>query len=243
MRLIRHTKNEGVALARNTLLDAARGEFIAYFDDDDESYPHRLSKQWERIAEYERLHRCEDVFCTAVREVAINGRIDHTSTALGQVAPEPNGRMVADYLLGVAQMDGIAWGLFGTCVLMARVSVLRKLGGFDPEFRRCAEWDMAIRAAFNGAHFIAVNEPLVIQHKTKGAEKSGTMPLQYSLRLREKHKQYLQQRGLYKTSRAMARSNFHGSKGRVWKSRLYAVLARLFSPIVLRETIARRLGR
>jgi len=237
--IIRHAKNYGVAAARNTLLKHAQGEFIAYFDDDDESYPERLRQQWSRIVEYERDHNCEYVLCTAVRSVAINGKIVHQSSALGQNAPEPSGQIVADHFLGIAQRRRVAWGLFGTCVLMARVAGLRKLGGFDPEFRRCAEWDLAIRAGFRGAHFIAVNEPLIIQHKTQGAEKAGTMPLQYALLLREKHKSYLIKRKAYLGSRAMARAQFHGGKGKYWKARAYAVLAYLSSPSILVQKLER----
>jgi glycosyltransferase involved in cell wall biosynthesis len=238
--LLRHEHNKGVACARNTLLGAAQGEFIAYFDDDDESYPHRLSKQWERIAEYRRGHGCEQVFCTAVRNIAINGQIHHQSTALGQKPPEPYGKMVADYLLGIGQ-EKVPGGLFGTCVLMANVSLLRELGGFDLRFRRCAEWDLAVRGAFWGVHFIAVDEPLIVQHKTRGAEKAGSMPLRYSLLLREKHKEYLKGRRLYWASRAMARSNFHGNKGRIWKSRGYTLLACLISPRFFYGKLARKL--
>ena len=41
-RLIKHVKNCGPAGARNTILDQACGEFIAFFDDDDESMPGRI---------------------------------------------------------------------------------------------------------------------------------------------------------------------------------------------------------
>ena len=46
-------RNRGVAEARNTLLAQARGAFIAFFDDDDESAPDRLEQQYRRIVEYE----------------------------------------------------------------------------------------------------------------------------------------------------------------------------------------------
>ena len=237
--LIRHARNKGVAAARNTLLAAAQGEFIAYFDDDDESYPQRLTKQWRRMVDYESQHHCEFVLCTAVRHVAINGKIDHQSTALGQAAPEPRGEMVADYFLGLDQKKGIAWGLFGTCALMARVSAIRKLGGFDPRFRRRAEWDLAVRAAFRGAHFIAVNEPLIIQNKTRSDDKGGAIPLKYAMMLRQKYKDYLSKRKLYLASNAMAMSDFHKHKGRILLSWAYAALACVSSPVFLWHKLAR----
>jgi hypothetical protein len=149
--------------------------------------------------------------------------------------------MVADFILGLDQRKGVAWGLFGACVLMTRVFALRDLGGFDPEFRRCAEWDLAIRGALRGAHFIAVDQPLIMQ--CKGAKKTGSLPLEFALRLREKHKEYLSARGLYWASRAIARAKFHGGRGRVWKSRAYLSIACLLSSNLLREEFAIKLAR
>ncbi|HSY17149.1 MAG TPA: glycosyltransferase, partial [Candidatus Acidoferrales bacterium] len=43
IRLIRHEKNKGLAGARNTGVRAARGQYIAYLDDDDIYHPHHLA--------------------------------------------------------------------------------------------------------------------------------------------------------------------------------------------------------
>lgn len=69
--------------------------------------------------------------------------------------------------------------------------------GFDPKFRRSAEWDLAIRVAYQGGYFIAVDQPLVIQHKTPTFDKAGRKPLDYALMLRKKHKAYLQKNKVY----------------------------------------------
>jgi GT2 family glycosyltransferase len=127
--------------------------------------------------------------------------------------------------------------MFGSCTLMARRETFLSVGPFDEDFRRCAEWDMAVRAAFRGAHFIAVDQPLVTQHKTDGVEKFGTVPLRYALRLRDKHKSYLTERRLYRASRAMARAQFYGGKGRAWTSRAYALIACVLSPVFLWERL------
>ena len=64
---------------------------------------------------------------------------------------------------------------------MARTEAFRALGGFDDRFRRRAELDLAVRAAFAGAHFISVDAPLVTQYLTPTADKAGDAQLRYRL--------------------------------------------------------------
>src|SRR5262245_24963779 len=49
LRIIRHDANQGYAGALNSVIKSSRGEFLAIFDDDDESRPERITKQWKRI--------------------------------------------------------------------------------------------------------------------------------------------------------------------------------------------------
>lgn len=235
VRLFRHERNTGVAGARNTVLDNARGEFLAYFDDDDDNAPDRLRAQYDRIQAFERESGSSFVFCYSNRNVVKAGQAhpDHVAPAIGHAAPEPHGIAVADHILAIDTDRRFVWGMLGSCTMMARTEAYRAVGGFDASFRRCAELDLAIRAAFKGAHFIAVDRPLVTQYKTESADKSGTLPLRYALLLREKHREYLERRELYFASRAMAHSDFHGSKGHMWKSRAYRLAAFLLAPSLI----------
>ncbi len=45
IRIIQHKRNSGVASARNTALDAAKGDYIAFLDSDDMWMPEKLKKQ------------------------------------------------------------------------------------------------------------------------------------------------------------------------------------------------------
>jgi glycosyltransferase involved in cell wall biosynthesis len=243
LRVIRHPVNKGYAGALNTIMHEARGEFVAIFDDDDESEPDRVAAQWRRIVAHEAAHKRPLILCYTNRNVvkAEQSQPDHIAYAIGRRSPEPHGAIVADYIFGNGRNPRFTWGMFGSCTLMARGQTFATVGPFDESFRRCAEWDYAVRAASMGAHFIANDATLVTQHKTAGADKVGRVALEYALKLRAKHKNYLQKKHLYWSSRAMAHCNFYGARGQAWKSRGYFALACLASPFFISGRIANRI--
>ena len=51
LRLLKHAVNEGVAAARNTAFDHARGQYIALLDPDDVAFPQRLERQVQAMKE------------------------------------------------------------------------------------------------------------------------------------------------------------------------------------------------
>jgi glycosyltransferase involved in cell wall biosynthesis len=220
IRLIRHRSNRGVAEARNTLLTHASGTFIAFFDDDDESVPDRLEQQYRRLLEYESTHPAATVFCYANRDVVQAGEHLPTSQRLGigRQLPAPSGPIVADYVLGLMKDDGRhCWGMLGSCTLMARTQAFRALGGFDGRFRRCAELDLAVRAALEGAHFISVDAPLVTQYLTPTADKGGNAELQYPLLLVKKHRGYLKEKKCYAGAWCYMHARFYSWSRQWWR--------------------------
>ena len=243
--IVFHPENRGYAAAVNTIVREARGEFVAIFDDDDESVSNRLELQISRIQSYEARHASDLVLCYSNRNVIKGGATapDHIAKAIGRRAPEPRGPAVADYLFGISRDDFYIWGMFGSCTLMARRRVFQSIGGFDETFRRSAEWDFAVRAALMDAHFIAVDQPLVTQWKTPSADKAGKVPLVYSLKLRTKHKPYLTGKGLYHASRALARAQFFGNKKRPVWSRFHLLTALIMSPPLLISKLRERMSR
>ena len=66
--MLENATNCGVAVSRNRIVEAARGEFIAFFDDDDMSDADRCVRQVERIMAYEaRFARGGLVLCNTAR--------------------------------------------------------------------------------------------------------------------------------------------------------------------------------
>jgi glycosyltransferase involved in cell wall biosynthesis len=245
IRVIQHPDNRGYPGALNSIVKNARGEYIALFDDDDVSRPDRIAKQFARIRAYEQAHHTRLVLCYANRDVVRGGRSrpDHVAFAIGREPPEPHGPMVADYLFGHLADWKHVWGMFGSCTLMARRDTFLAIGDFDETFRRSAEWDFAVRAALQSAHFIAVNEALITQYKTATADKSGAVPLKYAVQLRHKHRAYLERKNAYLASLAIAHARFHSGKGRGWRSLLYwAAACVLMPPHILLAKVRSRLA-
>jgi glycosyltransferase involved in cell wall biosynthesis len=246
MRIIRHQCNCGFPKALNTLLSEARGEFVAFFDDDDESVPERIHRQYQRIVAYEAEHGTSSpIFCYSNRNVVnVNGGASNfQGLAIGRRAPEPSGSAVADYILGLSKGDRIhCWGIFGSGTLMARTKLFGRVGGFDERFRRCAELDFAVRAAFAGSHFISVDDPLITQYLTERLEKGGSIDLRYRLLLLKKHKTYLSSRRAYSGAIANVRAWSHHSRGRHWRGRFWRTLALLLFPLSTSLEIARAKG-
>jgi glycosyltransferase involved in cell wall biosynthesis len=220
IRVIRHGANRGVAEARNTLVAHAGGAVVAFFDDDDESAPDRLEQQYRRLTDYESTHPGATVLCYSNRVVVRAGerRPPSEPAGIGRLPPAPSGPIVADYVLGLFKDDGRhSWGMLGSGTLMARTEALRGLGGFDARFRRCAERDLAVRAALAGAHFISVDAPLVTQHLTPTLDKAGNAELRYRLLLIEKHRDYLKEKRCYAGARCYTHARFHRARDGRWR--------------------------
>ena len=242
--LYHHENNRGYPSSLNTIIKYAQGDYIAFFDDDDNNETDRITKQHHKISSFESAYPNTPVLCYSHRRVFVDGveKPEAFVHAIGAKVPEPYGSMVADFLLWHKKVNGYTWGEFGSCTMMAPTKTLKNFG-FDTKFRRCAEWDLAVRTALQGGCFIAVDEPLVIQHKTNTPDKAGKKPLYYALMLRRKHKKYLRQHKVYWGAIAQAFSRFYYFRNRKWMSRLYLFLACLLSPTkILIEEIKKRTG-
>lgn len=233
-RLFRHDRNIGPAGTRNTILSKAKGTFVAFFDDDDESLPRRIPKQVETLTEYENRVGANLVACYASGERRYPNGYVKSLPAIGSKGGEaPNGPSVADYLLIYRRNP--AW-FFGSgtpaCSLMARRSTFIAAGGFDASLRRVEDTDFAIRLALLGGHFVGTSEGLFLQHSTNAADKSPERNLVAEQRLAQKNEAYLRSIGCYHYAR-------HWPKLRYWHfKRNYGRFAGELLRLIVRNPIA-----
>jgi GT2 family glycosyltransferase len=140
--VLRNREPVGVSAARNRGIAAARGEWVAFCDDDDLWSPDKLARQ---LVALERA-RADWVYAGDVN-------VDDRLRVLSGGRPPDPGAVVA--LL--PRWNPIASG--GSNVVV-RSALLTAVGGFDTELRRTEDWDLWIRLARTGPP-AWVCEPLV----------------------------------------------------------------------------------
>lgn len=146
---IAHEKNMGACVARNTGLDAANGEYVAYLDDDDEWLPEKIEKQIKVIKESDAAL----IYCGSI---CVND-----STGI-------NVQKKKTYIRGNAFNQLLYFNFIeSTSYPLIRKSCLQEIGGFDPLMQSAQDYDVWLRLA-ERYDIDYVNEPLVIYHEHNG---------------------------------------------------------------------------
>ena len=132
VRVCRNARPAGVSTARNQGIAAARGDWIAFCDDDDLWAPDKLTRQLD-AADRARL------------DWAYTGDVnvdDGMRVLSGGPPPDPTAVMAL-----LPRGNPISSG--GSNVVV-RAGLLKRVGGFNPDLRRTEDWDLWIRIARTG---------------------------------------------------------------------------------------------
>ena len=195
---VRHEENLGASAARQTIIKRAKGELIAFIDDDDEALPKRIETQYKCITDYEAQTGETLIACYASGTRLYPNNYSKDLIAIGSQQETPYGTSLADRSLffGGNPKHFFASGT-PSCSLMARRTTFEKVGGFDPDFKRIEDIDFAVRLALVGGNFIGCREKLFIQHSTETGDKAPIKNLEAEQQLVRKHKDYLDSIGMY----------------------------------------------
>ena len=186
VRIFRNEKNCGIAVVRNEIVRRARGEYIAFFDDDDISESDRVEKQYQVLA---RVGRDELVVCHTARvQISPNGLSHYVPTFATQETIY--GEKVALRILTGKPFSRERGG-GATCSQMASKKTYEAMEGFDPAIRKGEDTDFNIRLSLRGGCFVGLAEPLVVQTMTLTSDKRASIERKYWVMLFEKHKSFL----------------------------------------------------
>lgn len=198
LRFIKHNSNGGPAASRNTIVNEAEGEYIAYFDDDDVSYKWRIREQLKQLKYFEQKYQCQYVVCIASGKRRYPNGYVKEMPAIGSIdAPFIESGIVANYLLTHNKVDGFFYGS-GTpaCAFFARKSTIEWVGGFDEKLRRVEDADFAIRHDLKGGVFTGTKRIAFEQFATDAPDKSPQKNLESELKMVIKNRSFLAQNGM-----------------------------------------------
>ncbi|EMA66962.1 glycosyl transferase family protein [Halorubrum aidingense JCM 13560] len=163
VRYLAHDTNRGVSAARNTGVEAARGDYVAFLDSDDEWLPRKLDRQLSVLDD--RGEGWVGVYCDIVSTgLSVGGRIAGAASeaVFRSRAPREGGQELAEALLSMQVFMGP-----GSTLLVER-DVITSTGGFDEGLSIYEDWDLVLRVLSVGK-LAYVDEPLAVTHFTGDA--------------------------------------------------------------------------
>ena len=140
-----HEENRGGNVARNTGIENASGEYLAFLDSDDEWNAKKIRRQVDRL-----ISNGSHVSYTGVQQLDSEGKINvinkatQSSDILGELL---NGNSIGTFSSVVVEADAVEW-----------------VGKPNPDMPCWQDWEWYLRLAAKGLTFDAISDPLTIRH-------------------------------------------------------------------------------
>jgi glycosyltransferase involved in cell wall biosynthesis len=216
VRCLRFSTNQGVAAARNAGIEASRGAFICFLDDDDVWLPGRLKLQLPALrrhpeagAVYSQVFDAHDGKPYPASARAVSGRIFDA--------------LLSGNLIG------------GVDSVLIRHEALKKTGYFDGGLPPCEDWDLWLRLSFYFPIVFVPGLVAVYLPSPRGLWQSGEKKGN-NARVIEKALQMLPDTGRFAELKRAARARTVLKHGQTWPEILAALR---MDPSILRHSWAR----
>lgn len=158
LRVVHAEVNKGAAAARNLGLEHARGELIAFSDDDDTWFAPKLERQADALA----CASADVGWCLCGFLRRANGRVEYVGGTWYYAQldfSQGANRSVAE--------GGMDWSLIATPCWVVKREALDRSGPFDARIRAWEDWELGLRLE-QTCKRVFVDEPLFLQDHTEG---------------------------------------------------------------------------
>ncbi|WP_231189734.1 glycosyltransferase family 2 protein [Haladaptatus sp. DYF46] len=162
VQFVQHETNRGASAARNTGIERAEGEYIAFLDSDDVWLPTKLEKQVLTL----ELRSDEWVAAYCKAETVHPDGQNPLVKAVTQLISRRNkteGAEGGKELIGPTLSDDLHTSAGST--LIVRSDIVREIDGFDESFTRFQDPEFLIRVLKHGK-LACVNETLLLRYET-----------------------------------------------------------------------------
>jgi len=195
--IIESSINRGAGYNRNIIIDHAKGEYTAFFDDDDVALPDRIESQLNALLTYNMKNK----------ELKLISLADFYHYAGGFLGPR-HGTGVYDKYLTTDALERLVWHVIlmhteckylltetrvplhpyalGTSLMCAKTEIFRELK-FDPVFRRMQDLEFLVRFSNQGGEMVNFRKPVIEIRSSPGEEKSWWKVVSYSTKIFKKH--------------------------------------------------------